>query len=97
MNFLLEKCANVIAFLSLAGFFVGLGYATFLAYQARKTYAGSKDAIDQKKEKLANFAFYGLIVFIAVMLCSLVCLWSRVIIAIHIIAVSCKKITRNGY
>lgn len=95
-SFLLEKCTSVIVTISIAGFYVASGYLAFLTHKGYKGFEGSDSHEDQKKYKLLKAVFFFICVLMAISVCAMCCLWSKILLAVKIIAVILSSITHLG-
>lgn len=87
-SFLLEKCTSVIVTISILGFYGATAYLAFLTHKGYMQFEGSDSHEDQKKYKLLKAVFFFILVFLAISVCAICCLWSKIFLAVKIIAVS---------
>ena len=95
-SFLLEYCATLIVFLTVTGFYAGLGFIICFSWakQAQQDAILAKDANNQeaiKSKKFWRLIFWVAITLVFVTTCVVCCMISRIVLAIKVIQVSHEK------
>lgn len=98
-SFLLETCAGIIITITVVAFYAGLGFLTYVSYVKKNYHLAiyEKDNTQSVAEKLHKFfkvTFWILVTILSISICVMVCLFSRVVLAVKVIKVSthCKTI-----
>lgn len=92
-SFFLEYCASVIVFLTLIGFYIGMGFLVYISWTRWRIHKemfekNSKDATAEKNMKLYKLIFYCTVGFTSLTLCILLCFFNRLVLAIMVIKVN---------
>lgn len=91
-SFFLEYCAALIVFVTLIGFYVGMGILSFFLWKTWRVHKtafdkNDKDDTAKRNMNLYKILFYSSIGFICLTLCILLCFFNRLLMAIMVIKV----------
>jgi hypothetical protein len=92
-SFFLETCAGVVVTITMAGFYAGLGFLTYICWSKETHHMSiyNKDNTETVALKLAKFfklSFWICVTILAISLCLLMCFFSRIVLAVKVIKVS---------
>ena len=95
-SFFLENCAGIVITITMIGFYAGLIYLVYITNTKQKEYKTKfeTDSADKTSERLARFfkvCFWMCVGVLAITTCFLLCLFSRILLAIKVIKVSLKR------
>ena len=92
-SFFLENCAGIVITITMIGFYCGLVYLIYITYTKEKEYkakfeADGSDSMSGRLAKFFKISFWICVSVFAITSCFLLCLFSRILLAIKIIKVS---------
>lgn len=95
-SFFLENCAGIVITITMIGFYAGLIYLVYITNIKHKEYKtkSEADSSDTMSERLAKFfkaCFWMCVGVLAITSCFLLCLFSRILLAIKVIKVSLRS------
>ena len=101
-SFFLENCAGIVITITMVGFYASLIYLIYITNLKHKDYKAKFEAdnTDSMSERLAKFfkaSFWICVGVFAITTCFLLCLFSRILLAIKIIKVSCGSASRTNF
>lgn len=95
-SFFLETCAGIVITITIAGFYAGLAFLTYICWNKESHYRSiyDKDNTESVALKLAKFfkaTFWICLTILCLSLCLLLCFFSRIVLAVKVIKVSSEK------
>lgn len=91
-SFFLENCAGIVITITMIGFYAGLIYLILTTNSKHKEYkakfeADNSDTMSERLAKFFKICYWICVVVISITSCFLLCLFSRILLAIKIIKV----------